>query len=96
MVYNDLKNEEGLEESCKQGKTMGYTGKQVINPKQIEIVQKVYTPSEAEVEWAVDLIGQFEKASLEGSGVVLFRGKMIDMPLVIQARNILKSARKLC
>ena len=73
---------------------MGYTGKQVINPKQIDVVQKMFTPSEAEILWAEELIAQFEKASSEGSGVILFRGKMIDMPLVIQAKNILRNAGK--
>lgn len=86
---------DGLLRQSIEGAQMGFTGKQVIHPGQIEVVQKAFTPSEEKVEWARELIQAFDTHQLSGKGAFTFRGHMIDMPLLLQARNILQMANHL-
>ena len=66
---------------------------QVIHPKNIEIVQDVFAPSEEKISWATELIEQFTVHQISGKGAFTFRGQMIDMPLVKQANNIISFAQ---
>jgi len=95
MVYNDLSNPDGLIKSCTEGKQMGFNGKQVINPKQIETVQSCYSPTPEQLQWAAELVTEWEQQSSQGVGAILFQGKMVDRPLVNQARNILRVKQKM-
>ncbi|CAL1544510.1 unnamed protein product [Lymnaea stagnalis] len=90
MVYLDIQDIEGLQRQSQEGAKMGFTGKQVIHPKQIQIVEAAFTPSPAKVDWALQLIQGFEEHQKSGKGAFVFRGQMIDMPLLRQAKNILK------
>ncbi|PIK52075.1 putative citrate lyase subunit beta-like protein, mitochondrial-like [Apostichopus japonicus] len=92
LVYIDFKDSVGLEEQSLQGARMGFTGKQVIHPNQIPIVQTAFSPSEERIKWAQELISAFEQHQATGKGAFDFKGSMIDMPTVLQARNILKLA----
>jgi citrate lyase subunit beta-like protein len=65
-----------------------------IHPSQVEIVQRVFGPDEAEVEWAVRLLIANEKASAAGRGAWTLDGKMIDAPVVGKARMIVDKAEK--
>lgn len=67
---------------------MGFTGKQVIHPNQVETVQECFSPSKEKFEWAKQLMEEYELS--ENKGVFTFRGQMIDMPTILQARNILQ------
>lgn len=69
---------------------MGFTGKQVIHPSQIATVQNAFTPSADKVQWARSLTEAFQAHQQSGQGAFTFRGQMIDMPLLLQARNILQ------
>jgi citrate lyase subunit beta/citryl-CoA lyase len=86
-VFTDYKDGAGLFEETQRIKQIGFTGKTVIHPQQIDIVHKALAPSEEEIAWAKEVVGTFEKA---GAGVVVVRGKMIDEPVVTQARRILQ------
>ena len=88
MVYIKFNNLEGLRKNAQQGADLGFTGKQVIHPKNIDIVQNVFSPSPEKVEWANELLQQFYEHEQTGKGAFTFRGQMIDMPLVKQANNI--------
>ncbi|CAG5105322.1 Oidioi.mRNA.OKI2018_I69.chr1.g2026.t1.cds [Oikopleura dioica] len=92
MVWIDFKNLQGLEENSRQGANLGFTGKQVIHPANIETVQRVFSPSEEKIQWATELLEQFAEHEKSGTGAFVFRGKMIDMPLVKQAENIIVSS----
>ncbi|XP_058885035.1 citramalyl-CoA lyase, mitochondrial-like [Acipenser ruthenus] len=70
---------------------MGFTGKQVIHPNQIRIVQE-YFPSPEKVKWAQDLISAFDEHQKLGKGAFSFHGRMIDMPSLKQAQNIVTLA----
>lgn len=71
---------------------MGFTGKQVIHPSQIPIVQEQFTPSADKIKWAYELISAFQEHQRLGKGAFTFHGSMIDMPLLKQAQNIVTLA----
>ena len=89
-VFADFHDEEGLIEDTRRAKEMGYTGKALIHPDQIQPVHRAFGPSEQQMALAVEVIEAFEKAKAKGSGVVVVRGKMVDEPVVAQARRILQ------
>ena len=70
-----------------------FTGKQIIHPNQIVPVQEAYSPSDAEIDYALRLLASFEAAEAEGTGAIDFEGKMIDMPLVLSARQVIERAK---
>lgn len=74
---------------------MGFTGKQVIHPSQIEVVQQAFSPSKEKIQWAQELTEAFDGHQQSGKGAFTFHGHMIDMPLLLQARNILQMAQHL-
>lgn len=81
-----------LEEECRGGKAMGFNGKQCIHPSQIETVQRLFAPTENEVEWAVRLVVADEKAATAGRGAWTLDGAMIDAPVVSKAQATVKKA----
>ncbi len=87
-VYLDLDDDTGFEAACKQGLELGFDGKTLIHPKTLEITNRVYAPSEAQVAWAQKIIAAFEAASKEGKGVVLVDGKLIENLHVEQAKKL--------
>ncbi|XP_053733639.1 citramalyl-CoA lyase, mitochondrial isoform X5 [Synchiropus splendidus] len=89
LVYIDYKDEEGLRQQAREGALMGFTGKQVIHPGQVQAVQEEFSPSQQRVQWAKELIAAFEQHQKEGKGAFTFRGSMIDMPSLKQAQNII-------
>ena len=93
MVHINYKDIDGLSKASIEGAKMGFTGKQVIHPSQVPIVQKAFSPSAEKVKWATDLIQQFELHQKEGKGAFTFQGAMIDKPLLLQAQNIIKIAK---
>lgn len=94
MVYIDYKDLEGLRIQSEQGARMGFTGKQVIHPGQVDIVQKAFMPSEVKIKWARGLVEAFKSHQQSGKGAFTYEGQMIDMPTVLQAENILAIADK--
>ncbi|XP_068679195.1 citramalyl-CoA lyase, mitochondrial-like isoform X4 [Montipora capricornis] len=92
MVYINFKDPEGLKAQAEEGAKFGYTGKQIIHPGQIDIVNDAFSPSEEKLKWASDLVNAFQLHEKEGKGAIDFHGYMIDMPTVQQARNVLRLA----
>ena len=76
-VFNDIKDEEGLLAECRQGRQMGFDGKTLIHPSQVDPCNEVFSPEPAEVELAGRIIEAFEEAEREGRGVVTVDGRMI-------------------
>ncbi|XP_028992811.1 citramalyl-CoA lyase, mitochondrial isoform X2 [Betta splendens] len=89
LVHIDYKDVEGLRRQAREGALMGFTGKQVIHPGQIQAVQEEFSPSRERVQWARELISAFDQHQKEGKGAFTFRGSMIDMPSLKQAQNII-------
>ncbi|XP_015747411.1 PREDICTED: citrate lyase subunit beta-like protein, mitochondrial [Acropora digitifera] len=69
-----------------------YTGKQIIHPGQIDVVNRAFSPSKEKLNWASAVVTAFEQHEKEGKGAIDFHGCMIDMPTVQQARNVLRLA----
>ncbi len=91
-VFLGLDDEEGLVRDAENAKRLGYRGKTVIHPRQVEPVNRVFSPSEREVAYYTDMIAAFEEAEAEGAGAISFRGKMIDRAMVRKARSVLAQA----
>jgi citrate lyase subunit beta / citryl-CoA lyase len=91
-VYNDLEDAEGFEAECRQGHEMGFDGKTLIHPKQLEPCNRIFAPGAAEVERARTIIEAFEDAQREGRGVVTVDGRMIENLHVDEARRVLAQA----
>ena len=75
-----------------EAKALGFDGKGCIHPRQIEIIHRGFTPTEAEVEKAARIVTAFEKAEAEGLGVVSLGSKMIDPPVVKRALRTVELA----
>jgi citrate lyase subunit beta/citryl-CoA lyase len=88
-VYNDIRDPEGFEAECVQGRQMGFDGKTLIHPSQLEPCNRVFAPTDEEVERAQRIIAAFEEAEAEGRGVVTVDGRMIENLHVDQARRTL-------
>jgi citrate lyase beta subunit len=93
MVSINFRDLEALRQEASFGLQLGYTGKQVIHPAQVAPVQEIFTPDEAAIQSARQLVQAFEAHQAGGSGAFALDGRMIDMPLVKAARGILERAR---
>lgn len=92
IVNIDFTNLESMERESLQGAQWGFTGKQVIHPKQVRIAQEAFSPSEADIAWATRIIEEFEKHEAAGTGAFQIDGTMIDAPTVKQAVDVLERA----
>ncbi|KAK7831552.1 hypothetical protein U0070_015064 [Myodes glareolus] len=92
LVYIDFRDGDGLLKQSREAAAMGFTGKQVIHPNQIAVVQEQFTPTLEKIQWAEELIAAFKEHQQLGKGAFTFRGSMIDMPLLKQAHNIVTLA----
>ncbi len=91
-VYNDIENADGFLDECRQGRQMGFDGKTLIHPSQLDPCNEVFAPSSDAVESAMEIIEAFEEAEREGRGVVTVKGRMIENLHVDEARRTLTQA----
>lgn len=92
--YFNIKDQEGLERHALQAKNMGYDGKAIIHPSQVEIVNRIFTPTVEEVTYARRVIEAFEKAKAEGRGATQLDGELIENIHVAMAQRILRIAER--
>ena len=86
-----FKDTEAFEKSTRFGRQLGYEGRMLIHPSQIEPSHKIYTPAPEDVEWARGVVKVFEEEGLaKGSAAVTYLGKMVDTPVYDNARTILR------
>ncbi|MBD0865964.1 MAG: CoA ester lyase [Rhodobacteraceae bacterium] len=88
-VYNAFKDEEGLAVECSQGRDMGFDGKTLIHPAQIDIANQVFAPSEADIDLARRQIAAFEETEAAGQGVAVVDGKIVESLHVATAHETL-------
>lgn len=91
-VYTDLNDMDSFREEVRLVKQLGFDGKSIINPRQIEIVNEVYAPTEKEIEKARAILVGIKEAERRGSGVIAVNGKMVDRPVVMRAQRCLDLA----
>ena len=89
-VWVDLADEEGLEASARTAFGFGFQGKMCIHPNQIAVVNRVFTPSEAEIAFAERVVAAFARAEAEGSAAIQLDGKFIDYPILYRAQRVLE------
>lgn len=89
-AYIKIHDLEGLEEHLKVGRTLGYAGMWILHPKQNELANKYYSPTEEEKTFAYETLELAESATKQGKGVAIINGKFIGPPLVIKAKAIIK------
>ncbi|MAP95391.1 MAG: CoA ester lyase [Ponticaulis sp.] len=87
-VWNDIKDEAGLRDECEEGAAMGFYGKTLIHPSQLDITNQVFAPSPAEVEHAIDVIKAFADPENAGKGVLKVNGKMTELLHLAEANRI--------
>lgn len=92
-IWQDLKDVKGLEQDCKIGKRLGYTGKSIIHPDQIDIAHKIFHPSKTEISWAEKVCKIYEESIKKGRGATTIEGKMIDEVHYKQAKALLDLAK---
>jgi citrate lyase subunit beta/citryl-CoA lyase len=88
-VFNDVKDLDAFRDECVQGAHMGFDGKTLIHPSQVEIANDVWAPTADEVDYAQRVIAAFEEATAEGRGVITVDGRMIENLHVDNARRVL-------
>ena len=88
--YLDFKNAGGYRRECARSKVLGMVGKWAIHPGQIDIANQVFSPSQEEVDRARRMDAVYREAQEKGLGAVVFEGKMIDVAVARNARNILE------
>ncbi len=88
-VYNDIQDLEGFKAQCRQGLQLGFDGKTLIHPTQVEPCNEIFAPSDKEVAQARKIIAAFEEAEAAGKGVVQVDGRMVENLHVEQARRTL-------
>ena len=93
IVTIDFKDMEALRAESEFGARLGFSGKQIIHPAQVEPVQTAFTPNEEAIAHAKRIVESFEASQKEGRGAFALDGKMIDMPLLKNARKVLERAR---
>jgi citrate lyase subunit beta / citryl-CoA lyase len=91
-VFVDIDDEDGLREATIHAKEIGFTGKAAINPRQIDIINEVFTPTDREIADAIDIITAYQRHKAVGIGVFAIQGKMVDAPVVTRAIHVLNLA----
>ena len=91
-VYSNLDDMETFRKEVELVKTLGFDGKSIINPRQIEVVNSVFTPTEKEINKARAVVAAIKEAKAKGSGVISVNGKMVDRPVVLRAERTIALA----
>jgi len=93
--YASYRDEEGFLKSARISKSLGFEGKIAVHPSQIELCNRVYTPSREEIEKARKIVMEYERALSEGTGVISVDGIMVDDATIRIAQRILEMANLL-
>lgn len=91
-VYGNFKDEAGFEAECAQARDMGFDGKTLIHPSQVEIANRAFAPTAAELDRARRMIEAFEAAATDGKAVAVLDGRMIEELHVAEARRTVQMA----
>ena len=88
-VYNDIQNASGLEDECRQGQIMGYDGKTLIHPNQIDITNSIFSPAIDDIEKARAIVAAFELPENRNKGVIKVDGKMTELLHLVEAKRLI-------
>ena len=88
-IWPDINDTEGLRRDSVLARRLGFTGKTLIHPSQIDVINEALTPNESDVDRARRVVAAFEEAQRKGDGAIAFEGQMIDRPIVERARRVI-------
>lgn len=91
-VYSNLNDMETFRREVELIKALGFDGKSIINPRQIEIINEVFAPKQKDIDKALTILAAIKEAEKKGSGVIAVNGKMVDKPVVIRAQRTIELA----
>ena len=91
-VFSDINDNEGFTAEATLAKELGFDGKSCVNPRQIDMIYKVFTPSAKEIDYARRVLAAYQDALAKKSGVISLNGKMIDAPMITRAERTLAYA----
>ena len=90
--FTDVNDDEGIEIDAASAKALGFTGKASISPRHVDTINRIFSPTEAEIDYAYEVMETIRLAKEQGRGVVALRGKMIDAPIVARAEQTIAMA----
>ena len=93
--FTDVNDDEGIVTDAEYAKSLGFTGKSAIAPRHVRVINEVFSPTAADVEYAKLVFEAIRIGKAQGKGAVSLRGKMIDKPIVERARQTLEAAKQL-
>ena len=93
--YTGIHDLEGLKRDAEFSRDVGFTGKTCIHPSHIDIINEVFSPSEADAENARAILKVYEQSVAEGKGACMYKNKMIDVPVAERAGKIVKKADRI-
>ena len=88
VVFRCVKDVARVEREAREARAWGYRGKMLIHPAQVAPVHEAFRPTPAEAEWARKVLAAVESAHVGHGGVVLVDGRMVDVPVIEQARRV--------
>ena len=93
--FTDVNDDEGIVEDSRLAKALGFSGKASISPRHVDVINEVFSPTLAEIEYAYEVLDAIELAKKQGKGAIALRGKMIDAPIVARAERTIAAAKEL-
>lgn len=93
--FTDVNDDEGIEVDAALAKALGFTGKASISPRHVEAINRVFSPTQKEIDYAYEVMDAIRLAKEQGRGAIALRGKMIDAPIVNRAQQTIAAAREL-
>ena len=93
--FTDVDDDEGLRADAALAKSLGFTGKASISPRHLDGINACFSPTQAEADYAREVLEAIEEGARQGKGAVALRGKMIDAPVVARARQTLQAAEEI-
>ena len=93
--FTDVNDDEGIEADSRLARSLGFTGKAAISPRHLDAINRCFSPSQAETDYAREVLAAIEDAKRCGKGAVALRGKMIDAPIAARARQTLAAAEEI-
>ncbi|MDR2112759.1 MAG: CoA ester lyase [Candidatus Accumulibacter sp.] len=91
-IFSDINDMEALRRETELVKRFGYTGKCLVNPRQIDVIHEVFAPKQEEIDYALEVVEAIRQAQEMGTGVISLKGKMVDAPIVKRAIHTLRVA----
>ncbi len=93
--FTDVNDDEGIVRDASYAKALGFTGKASISPRHVEVINRVFSPAQKDIDYAYEVMDAIAQAKAQGKGAIALRGKMIDAPIVARAQQTIAMAEAL-